>query len=66
MPQPLRIPSSVYCHPLSPDAEDIFIEGELLAELMQELHDKHPREDQIVMLNLDAKEKKAIIDIIRS
>lgn len=49
----------------SPSAEDIFMESELFAELMQELHDRYPREEQIVILSLNDEKKKVIIEKLR-
>lgn len=49
----------------SPSAEEEFMLGELFAELMQELHDKYPREEQVVTMNLNDKDKKAIIEKLK-
>lgn len=49
----------------SPSAEEEFMLGELFTELMQELHIKYPREEQVVTMSLDDKSKKAIIEKLK-
>lgn len=46
-------------------AEDEFMFGELFDELMQELREKYPREEQIVTMLLDDEEKKAIFEKLK-
>lgn len=49
----------------SPSAEEEFMFGELFAELMQELQDKYPREEQVVKMNLEDESEKAIIEKLK-
>ena len=49
----------------SPSAEEDFMLGELFIELMQELHNKYPREERVVTMSLDGKDKKAIIEKLK-